>query len=269
MNRNLLLCGVASLALFTAGSATAADLPVKAPAFVPAPVFSWTGCYVGGHVGWGWAKNDTSNTFVTSSGPATQTLNASGRLEASGAMFGGQVGCNYQFASNWVVGIEGGVSAADINGSALDPRSALIFFTNPSDADNFNHVKIDWIATVTGRLGYAWGMNLLYVKGGAAWAHNRWNVSDSLVAAPFGERQYTRDGWTVGAGYEWAFKFAPDISMFVEYDHYDFGTRNLASPADAGGATFPFIGNRTLFFNVKQTVEVAKVGVNYRFVPWH
>ena len=269
MSKNILLSGVAGLALFTAGSATAADMPLKVPAMAPVPVFSWTGCYVGGHGGWGWSKNDTSNTFLTSSGPGTQTLVANGRVDASGAVFGGQVGCNYQFAGNWVVGIDGSVSATDIWGSAGDPRGQLIFGGFPTDPDRFNRVKTDWIASVTGRVGYAWGMNLLYFKGGGAWAHNRWDLSDTLTGAPFGERQYTRSGWTVGAGYEWAFKFAPDISMFVEYDHYDFGTINLASVDDATGLNFPSNGNRTTLFNVKQTVEVAKVGVNYRFAPWH
>ena len=105
--------------------ATAADLgprPVyKAlqPAMVTVRVFSWTGCYIGGNIGWGWGRETVSvpdlgeRTGVpalagVSLGPVTGNT--------SGVLGGGQIGCNYQFAENWVIGVEGDGSAADIKG---------------------------------------------------------------------------------------------------------------------------------------------------------
>src|SRR5690242_13914408 len=79
-------------------SAGAADLPVKArpPAVVVA--YSWTGLYVGGHVGYGWADKDWSDPL----GPPF----AIGSHTATGWLAGAQVGFNYQFGS-WVIGAEG------------------------------------------------------------------------------------------------------------------------------------------------------------------
>ena len=261
----LMLSTAAAVSILGVGAASAADLPVKARPYVAPPVFSWTGCYAGGHVGWGWGRQNTSNDFVSFT--TSTVTNASGRVDSSGAVFGGQVGCDYQFAGGWVLGVQGSISATNIWGSNVDPRGAALdsegFFA--TDSDRINRVKTDWIADATVRLGYAFGQQLFYVKGGGAWARNRWDLTDTLTGLPFGERLETRTGWTVGVGYEWAWAFAPGWTSFIEYNHYDFGTRNLNSIDDATGANPPFRGNQSLRFDVKQTIEIAKVGVNYRF----
>src|ERR1700674_5637915 len=97
--KKILLAGVATAAVAVAAPASAADLrmPVKAaPIAAPAPYFSWTGCYIGAHIGWGWGNKDFAN--ATSGGSAEFNLN--GTVDQSGAIFGGQLGCNYQFANN-------------------------------------------------------------------------------------------------------------------------------------------------------------------------
>src|SRR5437763_14925698 len=94
----LLLTSVAGIALIAAGSANAADLraPVyktPPPVAAPAPVFSWSGCFVGAHWGWGFGRKDVRESeFTTDFARA-----ASGRIDTSGPIFGGQVGCDYQF----------------------------------------------------------------------------------------------------------------------------------------------------------------------------
>jgi opacity protein-like surface antigen len=251
----MFLAGAAVAAMAAAAPALAADMPVKAP-FMRAPaVFSWTGCYVGAHVGWGWSRKTINELEPNnSSGSGPTSFSASGNIDASGAVFGGQVGCNYQFSGNWVAGVEFSGSASDINGQNIDPMSA--FFE--TDTDNFNHVKMDWLTSVTARLGFASGDVLYYVKGGGAWAHDRWNVSGTLLGTPLGERTQTRSGWTVGGGAEWAWSFAPRWSSFVEYDYYDFGRKNLANASDG------LIVGSVTSFDVKQTLHVVKIGVNYR-----
>src|ERR1700676_5164758 len=73
----------------------AADMPfrtyTKAPALATAPTYNWTGFYVGGHIGGAFNGNDNF---------AGISNNNEGRL-----LGGVQVGGDYQFASNWVLGI--------------------------------------------------------------------------------------------------------------------------------------------------------------------
>ena len=82
------------------------------------PVHSRTGCHVGAHVGWG--KSSNHHTMTSSSGGSGGGTTASGRVSSSGALFGGQVGCNYQFAGNWVLGVQGDIAGTDFNGMASD-----------------------------------------------------------------------------------------------------------------------------------------------------
>lgn len=246
---------LAGTALFLSGAASAADLPARMPAKAPiaasAPV-SWTGCYIGAHAGAGWGHSDFSGGTGFSVVPAGDTIGVD-----SGADFvgGGQVGCDYQFATNWVVGLAGDFSWANINGQTDDP-----FFggKNPTIPLTL-HSRTDFVASATGRLGYAWDHYLLYAKGGAAWSHNKYDVNNFacfIFTACNSNATETRLGWTAGGGFEWA--FAPNWSALVEYDHYGFGTKSYTF-VDPNNPTFPAV------FDVKQNVDVVKVGLNYRF----
>ncbi len=138
--KKFLLGTVALIAVGATAPAFAADLAArpytKAPAYVPAPVYNWTGLYIGGHVGGSFRGND-NNVFGGSS---------------DGTFMGGvQAGYDYQFAPSWVIGLEANYSFKDTSG---------IF-------DNRN------LGSVTGRLGYTWGPAMLYAKGGYAWADTR------------------------------------------------------------------------------------------------
>src|ERR671930_460 len=96
-----------TLAAFVAGSASAADLrprpaaPYQPPP--PAPVFSWSGCYIGANIGGGWADK----SFNDAAGLVTGVPGADlGTHTASGVIGGGQIGCDYQ-AGVWVFGVQG------------------------------------------------------------------------------------------------------------------------------------------------------------------
>src|SRR5260370_3150603 len=111
----LLLAGVATGALALAAAASAADLrmPVKAaPIAAPAPYFSWTGCYIGAHVGWGWGSKDFHNVPGTSS----ETSWANGNVKTSGAIFGVPPGCDYQLQNNFAISGAGSASGAGSDG---------------------------------------------------------------------------------------------------------------------------------------------------------
>src|ERR1700693_1703592 len=119
MKKLLLSAAVSSLSI--AGSALAADMPVKASkAPVPVPAFTWTSCYLGAHAGGGWSQKDVTHPVQVvqdsfSGAPGTTGVTTA-HLSPSGAVIGGQIGCDYQFASNWIVGIEGAASGATIKG---------------------------------------------------------------------------------------------------------------------------------------------------------
>jgi outer membrane immunogenic protein len=178
-----------------------------------------------------------------------------------GVIGGGQVGCNNQVAPNWVIGIEGDGEAADIKGdvtqsvSFTDPRTG-----GPNTVTGTAHAQTDWIASVTGRLGWTWDRVMVYAKGGAAWAGDKYSAD--LPA--FNEHiatSVTRPGWTVGGGIEWA--FWQSWSAKVEYDYYDFSTRSLALPGTIFGIPEIVPG-----INVKETISTVKFGINYRFGPY-
>jgi len=123
--------------------------------------------------------------------------------------------------------------------------------------------RTDFIATATGRLGYTFGRlgeGMVYAKGGAAWANNRYQFNGQVLTSPsfvtpfnFGASE-TRVGWTVGAGVEWA--VWQNWSVKLEYDYLDFGSRTV---------TFndPLLGAANI--SVSQRISEVKLGVNYRF----
>ena len=253
MKKLLLSAAVSSLSI--AGSALAADMPVKASkAPVPVPAFTWTSCYLGAHAGGGWSQKDVTNPVQvvqdSFSGAPVTTGVTTAHLSPSGAVIGGQIGCDYQFASNWIVGIEGAASGATIKGST---RIALPLGF-PGDSALVT-ARTDFIPSVTARLGYAVDRWLLYAKGGAAWAGDKYSITGSFTGTPFDfEGLDTRTGWTAGGGVEWA--FSGNWSGRLEYDYYQFGHGNVLmsdSPNVLSGLV-----------DVRQSVQAVKFGLNFR-----
>jgi outer membrane immunogenic protein len=233
-----ILIGVAS-----AGAAPAADLPLKA-APVAAPLYNWTGCYVGGNVGGGWTRVDTTRFSQDTIG---QSFALYGRENDSGFIGGGQVGCDFQ-TTNLVFGVQGTFDFGNING-----RHALIDFPTFSETNDLKAIY-----TATGRVGYLWTPSFLgYVKVGMSWMQNK-----NQVLQPNGalleSASYTLPGMTAGIGGEWM--FAPNWSVFAEY--------NYMWIEDTSGQHFtsaPGVFPPGEVLNVKQTAQTVLVGVNYKF----
>ncbi|NJO53943.1 MAG: porin family protein [Bacteroidales bacterium] len=228
--RRLVIALLASTALV--GTASAADLARKS--IVSAPVVmapNWTGFYVGGFIGYGWGENDWSSVDYPSWGGSGS--------DHDGFLGGVQIGYDYQF-NNVVLGIQADIAAAALEGSGhYDSYYGDAYYKN----------EAAWIATLTGRLGFVADRALFYIKGGAAWADhdhhwNHWYYGSY-------DHGGSRSGWTLGAGVEYA--FAPNWTLFVEYDYYDFGDKNLYIPA------------LDETFKVDTDVNAIKIGVNYRF----
>ena len=212
-----------SLAALT-GTAAAADLPprmapapyYKAP--VAVPVYNWTGFYIGinGGGGFGHSQWDSTGSFNT-----------------SGGLVGGTVGYNYQFGQA-VVGLEGDIDWADINGTT---NAACPLGCKTSD---------HWLSTVRGRLGYAADRFMPFVTGGAAFG-------DIRASTPgFAGANNTNAGWTVGAGLEFA--IAGNWTAKAEYLYVDLGKFNCGISCGA-----------LVTDNVSFTTNIVRAGVNYRF----
>ncbi|MGH6862893.1 MAG: outer membrane protein [Methylocella sp.] len=246
--RKTLLASVAASAIGTANCAYAADLGT--PYVPPAPVFSWTGCHIGPHVGLASGRNTWRDTQPDGNIDGNTASNRTAVTDTSGGIYGGQLGCDWQFpATNFVIGVEGTIDGANIEGTNQDEFNAPWTLRN----------RIPLFGTVTGRLGYAVNsLNnvLLYFRGGVVFADTRFEIENSGVF--LGAPSATRTGWTVGAGVEWA--FAPAWSLFLEGNYYDTG-HGTETFNNVPGSINPNI--QTIDTHTK--LETLKLGVNFRF----
>jgi outer membrane immunogenic protein len=243
------LFSATALALMTwSGAAMAADVDVAGPVYrVRAAIpYSWTGFYIGVHGGGDWFSK---NWFV----PLTATNNAAGCVGCPGSagshtasswLAGGQVGFNYQIA--WFVGgVEAQISATKLQGS-----NAIPFF--PAISVNS---KTDTLGTFAARIGIAMDRTMFYLKGGGAFAHDKFWTSTAAVPV-LSEATDTRWGWMIGVGVEWA--FLDNWSVKAEYNHLEF-RRNRETLLPVG------VGSTAFDYDIEQTVDLIKVGVNYKF----
>ena len=243
--KKILLATVAVVGMV--GAASAADLsarmPVKAPPVI-APVFSWTGCYIGGFVGGAWTQDDAT-TY-----PVGAPYGYAYKVDSS-VIGGGTLGCNWQpVGSQFVLGLEGELGYMKLEGSGADPLDPTIVAAS----------KIgDWYGMITGRLGFAWDRALLYVKGGAAFLNVEASIYDSLTG--FGmSTSDTVTTWTVGGGIEYA--LAPSWSIKAEYMY--IGLNDTLATCGVYGGTAPAPGTYC-WDHDNGGIHTAKIGLNYRF----
>jgi outer membrane immunogenic protein len=243
--KNLLLGAAALVAV--AGPAFAADLPLKAVA-PPAPVYNWTGFYIGGNLGGAFASS-TLTGFAGSPGTAVffannefPTVLAPG---AGGLIGGGQVGYNWQVSPLWVVGLEADGQYSGYKGNSTvfpAPTGGFVPFTTTVEQHS------DWYGTFRGRAGIlATPSVLLYGTGGVAYGQTE--ASFSTVATGFafpcpgglscaaGSNAGTHVGWTAGVGFE--IMSIPHWIFRVEYLYMDLGTQSVTgASASAPPITF-------------------------------
>jgi outer membrane immunogenic protein len=282
MQRSLL--GIAIASIFTTG-AMAADLPVKAPPMV-APVWNWTGFYIGANGGYSWGRANTSILPLTGS-PFPTVPFAAFHQSVDGGLGGGQAGYNWQVDPKWLVGVE-----ADIQGTGERSSTGLTTSTGRYGSDaigvpvgpgpDFNAIttlatnlsyNLQWFATFRGRVGFlATPQTLLYGTGGLAVGEFSYSASSStlsvavfgpglagttptgvafaLPVGPAASSSDTRVGWTLGGGIE--HKFTPNWSGKLEYLYMDFGTKTY----------FAGTGSQA---DVSFRDQVLRAGINYEF----
>jgi outer membrane immunogenic protein len=267
--KKLFLASISLIAL-SAGGAFAADMPVKARPAPPPPVYSWSGCYGGGFVGYGWGNSqhrsldprrvptgpgDSESAGKAVSGDITPSF------DMSGALGGFNVGCQYQFGW-WLVGVEGDGAATNKDGQAFN------FFNGKGASTatfgNFrpyvSQTTERWMATARLRLGWAADKWLFFITGGGAWSGVEVTVWDSLVPVITAHHKRTLTGWTAGAGWEYALGYG--WSWKSEFLYIDYGWTKYFDPADTCSP------DCRVFLNPREVSlknYIFRTGLNWRF----
>jgi outer membrane immunogenic protein len=225
--------------------ANSADMPLKAPPPPPAPVWSWTGFYIGGNVGGVWG--DVSNNWIlgpsfTTATPGVLAL-TNQPFHPSSVLGGAQLGYNYQFNSI-VAGLEADISGLHLNSSRSSSLTGIGAFAPGS------------FTTETANSSY-----LATVRGGLAVAHVTYTDFlnyNNVGATQFAQSSQTRTGWTAGGGAEYA--MAKNWSVKAEYLYVDLGSSSAVSSIVPLGFSSGF----NITHQHSLTEQIGRVGVNYK-----
>ena len=258
------IAAAATLLLVSTVAGSAADMAMKAAPYAPAPVANWTGFYIGGHVGAGWGTTEAAVTGFSAAGFGAFPFDLPlAQVSRSGFLGGGQIGYNFQSGAA-VFGVQGDFAGLDVKGTA----PCIVAFSCTS--------KSDWLATVSGRIGAVVADRaLIYAKGGAAWMNSTHSLNVSglggfgglpgggALAGQVTSQESTSWGWLVGMGAE--YMITQNWSAFIEYNYIEFDKKNEAFNLNTGAIFGP--GGPAFAANVdlKSTLSIAKVGVNYKF----
>jgi outer membrane immunogenic protein len=269
-----MLLTAAALLTVVSGSARAADMrpgPVYTKAPMMAPVFSWTGAYIGLNAGYGWGDSEVATTtlappvsyFATTSTPAIALAGAQ-TIKPNGFTGGGQIGYNWQASSSTVLGLEADFEYFGLKGSST---SGAVYPCCAPTAFTINqNVKTDWLATFRARLGYLVTPSaLIYVTGGGAVTDVKGTFAFTDTFATANESasfSSTKLGWTVGGGVEWTLWSgwsAKAEYLFVSFPSASVTSNNLTIVN--GTIAIP---NQTFTHKADLDASIARFGLNYK-----
>jgi len=233
MKRSLLgstgLCAVFASGAFGGGLASAEAAP--APYIAP-PIFTWSGFYVGANLGGLWSRDSVASDFAEGGMDA---------LSTSGIVGGVQAGYNYQI-SNFVVGAEG-----DLDWSSAKGSDGGLFGTTVTHSAN-----LPFYGDLRARAGIAFDRFLPYVTGGVVFADLHNNSGSGEFTPPIALGRSEATGWTIGGGGEYAID--NHWSVKAEYLFMQFP-----------GETQSYVNGAAYTFKFKDSAQVARAGLNYRF----
>jgi len=276
--KRTLLCAAALISMSSLGFA--ADLPSRAVAAAPvylAPAFTWTGFYVGGNVGAAWSGRDScpglNSIYNGVYTPVSDFLPNCNSDRSTNVIGGIQAGYNWQFGG-WLLGLEGDINWIGRNNNhgydyaTFDREGGHVYSWSGNGGSNT-------LGTIRARLGFTMDRALFYVTGGAAFRNGNDNASITVTAYDTdrhprmnnnnhtditvynGSGNGNKTGWALGGGLEYA--LTENLSTKIEYLHAQFGNGGNAytSPDDN---CYGFLGDR------KNSIDIVRVGLNYRFV---
>jgi outer membrane immunogenic protein len=274
---------VIAVAVMISAPAFAADMAVKAPPPAPAPVYNWTGWYVGGNAGAGWANRGVSyspNDLVARDSIGQGLAPPpSASFYTSGGLVGLQLGYDYQISPVWVIGLETDFDWSGMkgSGSSLGVHATTVPFSLPVNEN------IDWFGTVRGRVGYLPTPNVLaYVTGGFAygrvdhsgsWVNNSAGSfilnaggSTSVSCGPgtcwAGSSNTVATGWTLGGGLEYA--LWQQWTVRAEYLFVSLDSNTMTETALKTIPGFPTPSSFNASFG-RTSFNVVRFGLNYQF----
>ena len=234
-----------STALLSGAMAADMRLPTKAPPLA-APAYSWTGCYIGGNGGVASVSISQRNTV-----PEFETDATKGR--DLGGTAGAQIGCNYQYSSSFVIGVEGDINFVDVG-----RRKRFDLDSSNEDISGSHTTRLHWLATLRGRLGFVADRTLFFVTGGLAIGEVKTKVNaveEETSEIYQASNSSTRTGWTAGFGVEHA--FTNKISLKAEYLHFDLGQKRFnVSVGDEA--------SDILRVSSKVSGDIIRVGINFK-----
>jgi outer membrane immunogenic protein len=235
--------------------------PAKAAA---APVYQWTGCYVGlngggGAIGTNFNTSVDPGTYLGAADAAEVTNDGSGSHDNSNFLGGGQAGCNWQ-TGTFVAGLEAdfdyfhGTTNFYNNTNTL-PTLGLPFVIGQQTTANY-------VATVRPRIGIAADRNFAYITGGVAFTRADYTETyidgNTPPSAGTATASKSLTGWAAGAGWEYALT---DHWLFrAEYLYTSFPTINAL-----GTIVAPGTGSNTLHGSTDLVIQVIRAGVNFKF----
>ncbi|WP_056709557.1 outer membrane protein [Bosea sp. Leaf344] len=210
---------LATLMILGSGAVSAADLPSSKllPMAPPLPsFFDWTGFYAGLQIGHSWGQ-DRTQQFVTA-GRVPLRADSIHDHSADSLVGGGHLGFNYQMGA-LVLGVEGDLEASNASGGFDDPGGRPGPVVDPG---GIVRVKQDWQGSVRARLGYAFDRLMVYGSGGVSFSRFEYSYFNPLPAVNAGEGgKFSRTGWTVGAGANYA--MSDTIILGLDYRYTDYG----------------------------------------------
>jgi outer membrane immunogenic protein len=247
LRRLLLSAGLIGL---SASAALTADMGVPPPSYVPVAIpplyYDWTGFYLGGNAGGAWAFSNGATSAYLPTGAVEQEFTSRSYWGFAG---GGQVGYNWFFSPNFVVGAEGDFDA-------LSNRTTL---TNLAvTASQTDHPE--WVSTLRARVGLTADRWMWYGTGGVAWSseditRTQLVASPTTSSAPASTVEtltHTSVGFAVGTGLEYA--LLANVTARLEFLYVGLDTQSYTFPVSQTRTTATF-----------DSIGIVRFGLNYKF----
>lgn len=224
------------------------EKPMEHFLFSQTPVV-WRGLYVGGNLGGAWG-------YSTWSDPFGETLSPDGVLNK--AQFGdniystgplGGIDIHYYWQTGRMVyGIGGTAGVSDMRGENT-LFSGLGGVNGQGVTSRF--------VTIVGKLGYTYDRTLFYVNAGPAFLNTQYHVDANTNALALGAQSTTATQWgaTIGAGIDYALNDNWTTNVEYDYIHVTNASLHFGNIATINSQNY----------SVSQTMNMAKVGLNYKF----
>ncbi|MEL6980358.1 MAG: outer membrane beta-barrel protein [Pseudomonadota bacterium] len=160
---------------FDKGALTYVDCPKPEPAPAPAPVvaapaapaYVWAGPYIGLHAGY--AEADFNGDY--DGGDRTGAIDIDD-TDVSGLILGGQVGYNFNVASNTLMGVE-------LDASYFGDDDTVSEIDQPGDAPQSVSSEVEWFGSLRLRLGQSFGRVMPFVTGGVGLVNYEYDIVDT------------------------------------------------------------------------------------------